>query len=592
MIKNIKHFFGGMTLRKVIAMAMVLCMTLSLCACNKDDPNATTTAPGEITYSIEVRAESGMALENVGVYIYADSTLQDMVWGTKTDAQGKATFTGKSGDYVAVLKDCPEGFEVAETYPLAGETTKITLSSAVISDTDLTGVTYKLGDVIRDFTVTTPDGTAYTLSELLEEKKAVVLNFWYTGCVPCRMEFPYMQEAYEKYSDDIALLAIDPVEADDDIIAAFQSSMELTIPMAQGDPLWQDAFNLVYPTTVVVDRYGMITLIQKGTVPSTETFEAVFAYFSADDYEQAFFNGIGDFAVESPVTDPTDSTEPSTETTDPNETTVPPTETTAPSGNSGSSGGSSSGGSSTGNSGSSGGSSSGGNSGSSGGSSSGSSGGTTEPSTGPKPYNQGEPISIGGTLQFDAEVPAGYYVYYNIYKVSGTYLRIESGDAYVTYNGKTYYPENGVVTFPVSSEGPSVPIQLQIGNSGTKDTTFHVTFAYPQGHMMNPINMTLGSFTVNVAEGNDQGVFYSFKQTGAGTLTMTIDGVTVYDEGKIVVTVTNSRGIPVQYDVQGGSGATLSVPIKSGDSVSINICGVSPDFSLKACTVQVTASFG
>ena len=118
-----------------------------------------------------------------------------------------------------------------------------------------------------------------------------------------------------------------------------------------------------------------------------------------------------------------------------------------------------------------------------------------------------------------------------------------------------------------------------------------LTFSYPAGTMMNPISLKMGKFTASVAQGNDQGVFYTYTPTADGTLTFTINDVTVYEEGGISVTVSGSDNVPKQYELQGGAGAVLTVEVKKGDKVSVNICGVSESFDFKACKVTVTAEF-
>ena len=61
---------------------------------------------------------------------------------------------------------------------------------------------------MEDFTAQLCDGTQVSLSGLLSEKKAVFLNFWASWCGPCEMEFPYMQQAYDQMSQDIAVVAL------------------------------------------------------------------------------------------------------------------------------------------------------------------------------------------------------------------------------------------------------------------------------------------------------------------------------------------------------------------------------------------------
>ena len=88
---------------------------------------------------------------------------------------------------------------------------------------------------MRDFTVTTVDGEELTLSEILKEKQAVVLNFWYTGCGPCKNEFPLLQAAYEAYSDKIEVITMNPTDISQDTVEGIKASRDengLTMPMA------------------------------------------------------------------------------------------------------------------------------------------------------------------------------------------------------------------------------------------------------------------------------------------------------------------------------------------------------------------------
>lgn len=287
-----------MTKKKLWIIAAVLCLAVCLClsACRKDKPDATdptgtggATEPAAVSeYTVELVSEGGMPLENISMYVYTDDTLADLVWFARTDAEGKIAFTAAAAEgAVVVLEGVPDGYLVEASYPLTGAVTTITLTSAMLSDEDLSGVSLELGDMMYDLKVTTPDGTEYQLSELLKEKTAVVLNFWYLECQPCRMEFPYLQEAYEKYSDQIEVLALNPVNTDADAVAAFQEEMGLTFPVALCDPAWQEAMQLTaYPTTVVIDRFGTISLIHKGSIPDAEIFGTIFEYYVSEDYKQ------------------------------------------------------------------------------------------------------------------------------------------------------------------------------------------------------------------------------------------------------------------------------------------------------------------
>ena len=258
-------------------------------------PSTEPSAPAEaVEHSITITNAAGKALSKVELRVYADSSLTDLIAAGKTDTDGVFTFKRIPSDgYVAVLSKVPTGYGVADMYELTGEKSHILLSSASVSQDELYAMRFRLGDAMPDFSLTDHDGTVYTLSELLRDKKAVVLNFWNLSCVPCKQEFPHIQQAYEKYSDQIEFLAINPMDSDGSVINQFVQEMGYTFPMFQVDFQWHEMFNVnAYPLTIVIDRYGNIALTHSGSVPDTETFENLFAYFSADDYSQEFYKSI------------------------------------------------------------------------------------------------------------------------------------------------------------------------------------------------------------------------------------------------------------------------------------------------------------
>ena len=165
----------------------------------------------------------------------------------------------------------------------------------LLSEEELEGVTFERGDVFVDMTVTTSDGTTLKISEILKEKKAVVLNFWYINCGPCEMEFPYMQEAYDNYKEDIEIIALNPYDGTDETVAEYKKQHELTFPMAAVDEVWAQRMELTaYPTTVVIDREGIVSFVHTGMITETEEFNKLFEFFTAEDYEQTVIRNISD----------------------------------------------------------------------------------------------------------------------------------------------------------------------------------------------------------------------------------------------------------------------------------------------------------
>ena len=274
---------------RAVALCLILSFCLSLAACKEQGEKPTEPSQQtRVEHTVTVKSQSGQPLVGVGVGVYADATLNELVWFAKTNEDGGISFTDITSDsYVAVLTNLPDGYLAEEQYLLTGTETEITLTSSVGEEETTPETTYALGDVMNDFTVTDADGNTYTLSELLAEKNAVVLNFWFMECDPCKMEFPHLQEAYEAYGDTVEVLAMNPINPDGAAVAAFRSENGYTFPMMTVDAQWSQTMELTaYPTTVVIDRYGTIAMHHTGTLTEDGIWERIFDFFGSEDYTQ------------------------------------------------------------------------------------------------------------------------------------------------------------------------------------------------------------------------------------------------------------------------------------------------------------------
>ncbi|MBR7181983.1 MAG: TlpA family protein disulfide reductase, partial [Clostridia bacterium] len=260
---------------------------------------------GKVQYTVSVKTIGGRAIPNLFFAIYKGN---DLTAYGETDASGIGTVDLVPGnDYTVELSTGSlKGYNVESRYSFVGRSANIVLTSSVILDSDLTGVSYKVGDVMRDFTVMTTDGTPFQLSEALKTKKGVLINFWFSTCSPCINEFPYMQSAYEKYSDDIAIIGLNNYPTDNEnTVRDFKASMGLTFPCAKDFSRLGSAFGITgYPTSIFVDRYGTICLIEVGGLTSEKPFTAAFEHFSATDYTQKLFSNISELTpIEKPNID-------------------------------------------------------------------------------------------------------------------------------------------------------------------------------------------------------------------------------------------------------------------------------------------------
>lgn len=142
-------------------------------------------------------------------------------------------------------------------------------------------------ELLADFTVQTIDGGSFTLSEALKDHELVLINLFFTNCPPCRMEFPYLQEAWSLNSDRVAVLALTPDPTDtDEVLRAYVDELGLTFPVAheEGTGLYERYVKIGFPTTLLVDRTGKVAMSECGALPSTEEFVKRFDSYTGEDY--------------------------------------------------------------------------------------------------------------------------------------------------------------------------------------------------------------------------------------------------------------------------------------------------------------------
>lgn len=147
-----------------------------------------------------------------------------------------------------------------------------------------------LGEALADFSVTTIDGGVFSLSEALQEKDLVLINLWATWCGPCREEFPFLEEAYEQYQEDVAVIALSVEPEDtDEVLADFAESFGLTFPVGSDTGVGLgDIYAIAgIPTSLAVDRFGNVAFIEIGSQPSASSFTRLFDAFLGDDYTQS-----------------------------------------------------------------------------------------------------------------------------------------------------------------------------------------------------------------------------------------------------------------------------------------------------------------
>lgn len=280
------------------------------------DSGNTNKPDGTEEYRIVVKSQGGLVIPNVTFAIYEGDNMKE--FGT-TNAKGELTVNLKPGfNYTAKVREAPEGYEYDENgYALSVAGTSIVMKSGLIMEGGFPMTRLELGQIMHDFEVTDTKGNKVSLAGLFngpdgvanteDDKKAVLLNFFFTTCGPCQNEIPYMLAAYEEYKDDIAILAISPYPDDtEEMVKLFATNMGLTFSAAKVPITWSLAIanasgTTSYPTNVIIDRYGVVSLIEVGGITSQTPFNLMFNHFGADNYKQILVEDLSQITpVETP----------------------------------------------------------------------------------------------------------------------------------------------------------------------------------------------------------------------------------------------------------------------------------------------------
>ncbi len=128
-----------------------------------------------------------------------------------------------------------------------------------VTDADATSL---VGKPAPEFSLKAPDGTSHSLSEL--RGHVVVLDFWATWCVACRVEQKHLTGIYNDRKDKgLAVFAIDTND-NAKLVPAFISDNHLTLPVLldPSDGKTGTAYKVdQMPETVIVGKNGVVTAV-------------------------------------------------------------------------------------------------------------------------------------------------------------------------------------------------------------------------------------------------------------------------------------------------------------------------------------------
>ena len=291
-------------LSAVLAVALILTYGMSLASCKTDEPTPTPEPTGPATYTVTVTTEYGLPLSGLSIIIHdeASPSPNSSVARLTTNLDGQASVElDTAAVYSVKILYAEDGFLPEEKYLFNSDRhADVKVKTAPIDDIPARLDAYMLGSVVHNFTLYDINGVEYRVSDVLEENKLLILNFWFTTCGPCASEFPAIISAYEKYKNSgVEIFAINDYGDTVSAISGYRvnyggQSTALPFPTFKGDSAANGfgkgqlirAFDgSSYPHTVFIDRSGMICYIHRGTIPEV-TLERLIEHFIADEYTQ------------------------------------------------------------------------------------------------------------------------------------------------------------------------------------------------------------------------------------------------------------------------------------------------------------------
>lgn len=133
----------------------------------------------------------------------------------------------------------------------------------------------RAGERAPDFTLVSNEGVEHQLSSYAG--KVVLLNFWTTWCGPCEAEMPEIEHLFARYTrDDVVILGVNTGGRAAEVIA-YGKKHSLSFPLLidrNGEV--SDMYHVrAFPTSIVIDRQGVIHQIQIGSMDEEQFVDMV-----------------------------------------------------------------------------------------------------------------------------------------------------------------------------------------------------------------------------------------------------------------------------------------------------------------------------
>lgn len=247
------------------------------------EPTTEPTVPDDGTRTLLLTTQGDLPLVGTNITVYSDAELTQRLTVLRSDEQGMVTFQGEPGSSYYAVVDSIFGYIVDSSYVLETPMTQIRLACDLVDPKHQRNL--ELGDIMYDLDCTDWNGNPYRLADAMEAGKAsIILQISHVGDREAQV-LSWFQTVYETYGDklDVVLLCKPDGEYE---LKEKAAALGLTYP---GVTVRQNSDWLCFAHVMVVDRYGMLVLMDYVAMADQPTIDGIVRYFTAENYQQRLF---------------------------------------------------------------------------------------------------------------------------------------------------------------------------------------------------------------------------------------------------------------------------------------------------------------